>query len=49
MKAAKKNKNIKYLHIKTPKKKTGAGFEVGEVEISEFDIDENALRGRNDN
>lgn len=45
-KAAKKNKNIKYLHVKTPIKKTGAGSEVGEVEISEFDIDKNALRGR---
>lgn len=31
--------NIKYLHIKTPITKTDGGSIVGEVEISEFDIE----------
>ena len=31
--------NIKYLHIKTPVTKTDGGSIVGEVEISEFDIE----------
>jgi hypothetical protein len=37
--AIESDNNIKYLHIKTPITKTDGGSIVGEVEISEFDIE----------
>ena len=38
-------KKIQYLHIETPITKTASGSVVGEVNISEFDIDPSKLAG----
>ncbi|QLE86794.1 hypothetical protein FLM48_17990 [Shewanella sp. Scap07] len=43
--AALDDNKIQYLHIETPIVKTDTGSSVGEVNISEFDIDVTKLAG----
>ncbi|QLE86792.1 hypothetical protein FLM48_17980 [Shewanella sp. Scap07] len=44
-KAAWRKKQVQYLHIETSIAKTDTGSSVGEVNISEFDIDATKLAG----